>query len=94
MSLNEAVYAALTRTEDLPRRLMVGGLAVTQVLERLPPELQTRLLGGQANPTLARREALDELTFALDELVQEGRIRRGRARMKSALVDVYRRRWL
>jgi hypothetical protein len=43
---------------------------------------------------LARRQALEELTFALDDLVQEGRVRRKRARMKSALVDVYRRRWI
>lgn len=94
MSLNDAVYAALTRAEDLPRRLLVGGLAVTQVFERLEPRLQTRLLGDEDNEVLARRAALEELTFALDELVQEGRVQRKRARMKSALVDVYRRRWL
>jgi hypothetical protein len=94
VSLNDAVYAALTRPEDLPRRLLVGGLAVTQVLERLPAELQRGLLGGQPNEVLARRQALEELTFALDDLVQEGRVRRKRARMKSALVDVYRRRWI
>lgn len=94
MSLNDAVFAALTRVEDLPRRVLVGGLAVTQVFDRLPAEEQAGLLGSQDNEVLARREALDELTFALDELVQEGRVRRKRARMKSALVDVYRRRWL
>ncbi|HJN74564.1 MAG TPA: hypothetical protein QGF58_11575 [Myxococcota bacterium] len=73
------------------RQLLMGGLAPVQILERLPPET-VAALSIEDNPTLARREALEAIVLALDELVGEGRVRRGRRRLKSSIVDVYCRR--
>jgi hypothetical protein len=92
MDLQAAVAAAL-KPRDLGERLrlmLVGGLAPSQVLERLPAPLQESLYGGETNPILARRAAIEAVTRALGELVRAGRARRRRAQLKNALVDVYR----
>ncbi|MCB9741916.1 MAG: hypothetical protein H6741_23390 [Alphaproteobacteria bacterium] len=77
--------------EHLSARL-TGGFSVTQLLDRLPEGSRAALLGEEPNPVLARRQAMDQLTFALDDLIRAGKVRRRRARLKNALVDVYRRR--
>lgn len=71
------------------RRLLIGGLSASQVLDRLPSELVASL-SQETNPVLARREAVRAVTFSLDELVQRGQAQRGRARLANSLVDVYR----
>ncbi len=71
------------------RRLLIGGLSASQVLDRLPRELVASL-SQETNLVLARREALHAVTLSLDELVQQGRARRRRARLANSLVDVYR----
>ena len=80
MDLQAAVEIAL-RPKDWGERLrmlLAGGLAPSQVLERLP------------NPILARRAAIEAVTRALTALVREGKAKRRRAQLKNALVDVYR----
>ena len=89
MSLAEAVYAVLGRYRL--RQVVLGGLAPVQILERLPPEVVGDLSGSD-NDTVARREALEAVVLALDDLVEEGRVRRRRQRLKTSIVDVYSRR--
>jgi len=69
--------------------LALGGLAATQVLDRLPDEIR-RDLSDQDNPVVRRRAALHQVACALDELIQQGLAVRGRAQLKNAMVDVYR----
>ncbi|MCB9794884.1 MAG: hypothetical protein H6741_19435 [Alphaproteobacteria bacterium] len=92
----EAALRAATLEALRPKGLerlqvrLTGGFAVTQLLERLPAPLRAALQGASDNPVLARREALDRLTWVLDALIQDGQVQRRRARLKNALVDVYR----
>lgn len=88
MSLEDAVWEVLG-TQRL-RQLVLGGFAPVQILERLPPDV-VGPLSAQENATLARREALDAIVLALDGLVEQGRVKRGRAKLNTAFVDVYRR---
>lgn len=92
MELQAAVASAL-KPRDLGERLrmlLVGGIAPSQVLERLPEPIRQGLYGDEPNPILARRAAIEAVTRALGELVREGRAKRRRAQLKNALVDVYR----
>ena len=92
MDLQAAVEIAL-KPKDLGERLrmlLAGGLAPSQVLERLPEPVQQGLYGTEPNPILARRAAIEAVTRALGELVRAGRAKRRRAQLKNALVDVYR----
>lgn len=92
MDLQAAVEIAL-RPKDWGERLrmlLAGGLAPSQVLERLPEAIQQGLYGDEPNPILARRAAIEAVTRALTALVREGKAKRRRAQLKNALVDVYR----
>lgn len=90
--LRDAVLDAL-RPQGLVERLRhaaVGGYAPVQVLDRLPEATREALQAGHDNPVLARRAAVEAVTFALDDLIVEGVVARRRVRLKSSLVDVYR----
>lgn len=76
---------------DAVRVVALGGLAATQVLDRLAPEVRGAL-SEHDNPVVRRREALHHVACALDELIQQGLAKRGRAQLKNAMVDVYRLR--
>lgn len=77
------------RLRDRLRALSLGGVAPIQLYQRLPAALRAELEGDEENETLARRRAIEEILLGLDELVQEGLIRRRQVRLKLALVDVY-----
>ena len=85
----------------LPRWWTEGwspGLTVRQVFDALPP--QHRPPCGSLPGVAGEQRALSALRVALEALVQEGRVERGRARLRFTLntkgsrlveVDVYRR---
>ena len=73
------------------RQLLVGGMSVAQIVERLPAPVRAEILIGEGH-VLQKRAAMKAVVFALDELVQAGRVRRSRTKMKTTMVDVYRRR--
>ncbi|MCP4808342.1 MAG: hypothetical protein GY884_23620 [Proteobacteria bacterium] len=73
------------------RQLLVGGMSVVQIVERLPGPIRVQIEVGET-PILARRQAIREVTLALDDLVQAGTVVRSRMKMKTTIVDVYRRR--
>ena len=60
---------------DRMRRLLTGGLTARQVHRRLEAPSD---------------RSLREVTLVLDELVQQGRVKRRRLRLGNSLVDVYR----
>ncbi len=82
--MEEAVLALLrsARPIDRLKRLLAGGLTASQIQERLATE--------GAVGIHQQREAVRQVTLALDALVQRGRVERRRARVGSSLIDVYR----
>ena len=72
------------------RMLAMGGFSLPQILDRLPPQIALDLTENPDNPILARRDGILALVQALIALEGQGRVRRGRVRMKNALVDSWR----
>ena len=89
MTLTDAVWDVLG--QDRLRQLVLGGLSPVAILERLPAQVVDEL-SAQESEILARREALQAIVLVLDDLVQEGRVARRRQKLKTTIVDVYRRR--
>jgi hypothetical protein len=56
----------------------------------MPSEIALELTENPDNPILARRDGIVALADALRALEAQGRVRRGRVRMKNALVDSWR----
>jgi len=87
---------ARTLRERVKHRI-AGGLTVAQIFERLPVDTKDALLDNNANPTVARRHALDRVVEALFTHIDAGDVQRKRTRIKNAtragidvMVDVYR----
>jgi hypothetical protein len=101
--LTEELTATVRKTLE-PRNvkerlqlLATHGWTVSQIFERLPHALQSRLIAPKAPFIVARRKALDHVVLALFVHVDSGRVRRKRVRLKNAaragidaMVDVYR----
>lgn len=89
VTLSDEVFDVLGQSRL--RQLLVGGMSVVQIVERLPGPVHDEIAVGDT-PILARRAAIREVTFALDDLVQSGHVRRSRTKLKTTMVDTYRRR--
>jgi len=72
------------------RMLAMGGFSLPQILDSLPPHIALSLTANPDNPILARRDGIQALVQVLSALEAQGRVRRGRVRMKNALVDSWR----
>lgn len=90
--LEAAVLRALRPSGpgDTLRMAAMGGFSLPQLLDRVPPDVALELTDNPDNPILARRDGIVALAEALKALEAQGRVRRGRVRMKNALVDSWR----
>jgi hypothetical protein len=90
--LEAAVLRALrpSGAGDTLRMAAMGGFSLPQVLDRVPSSVALELTKNPDNPILARRDGIAALVLVLNALEDQGRVRRGRVRMKNALVDSWR----
>lgn len=72
------------------RMATMGGFSLPQLLDRMPADISRELTKNPDNSILARRDGIVALAAALNALEAQGRVRRGRVRMKNALVDSWR----
>jgi hypothetical protein len=72
------------------RMATMGGFSLPQLLDRMPPDIALELTDNPENPIIARRDGIVALALVLNDLEAQGRVRRGRVRMKNALVDSWR----